>query len=94
MIDLRTEKPVSLRAFAQEMKIGYDTVRKWWKRGVLLDRADRSKGKVKLEVIRLTSGHHTSREAYCRFIEAINAAQGVEQPLSARRNGHVNGGGA
>lgn len=72
MIDLRLEKPILLRVFAKtclDESRDYDTIRKWYARGVL----NRHTGKrVKLEVVRLTNGLHTTREAYDRFLDRLN----------------------
>jgi hypothetical protein len=85
MIDLRTEKPLLFAALAKRLGVQCQTVRKWWKRGVLLDRSAPSKGKVRLEAIRLTNGFHTSEEAYQRFVDRMNEARGIQVPLSNLR---------
>lgn len=72
MIDLRVEKPILLRVFGRHLPEprDYDTVRKWWRRGLMVDRE--TKRRVKLETVRLSAGMHTSMEAYHRFIERLN----------------------
>lgn len=72
MIDLRLEKPILLRVFGKHLpeQRDYDTVRKWWRRGLV---ADRETGRrVRLETVRLTSGRATTMEAYDRFIARLS----------------------
>jgi hypothetical protein len=72
MIDLAKEQPLPLRIFARRLRdpLDYDTVHKWWRRGLL----NRDTGKrVKLETVRLSTGRCTSMEAYWRFIERLNS---------------------
>jgi len=73
-IDLRVEKPILLRVFGRHLQEprDYDTVRKWWKRGLLADRGCPGGKRVKLETVRLTGGRHTTMEAYGRFIARLN----------------------
>ncbi len=73
-IDIRVEKPILLRTFAKRLSepCDYDTVRKWWKRGLLIDRSNPRSKRIKLEVVRLSNGLATTWEAYARFIERLN----------------------
>lgn len=81
MIDLRVEKPILLRVFAKsclDEARDYDTIRKWWKRGLV---ADRLTGKrVKLETVRLTNGRATTMEAYNRFMRKLQGFDGDGAP--------------
>jgi hypothetical protein len=72
-IDLRVEKPILLRVFARTLSEprDYDTILKWWKRGLL----NRDTGKrVRLETVRLSSGRYTTQQAYDRFIGELNGS--------------------
>jgi hypothetical protein len=73
-IDLRVEKPILLRVFGKHLKEprDYDTVRKWWKHGLLADRGQPKGKRVRLETVRLTGGRHTTIQAYERFIASLN----------------------
>jgi hypothetical protein len=82
-INLRAEKPILLRVFAKSClneERDYDTIRKWWKHG-LLNRATGKK--VRLEVIRLSNGMHTSMEAYDRFLMRLNGSSRIKPGESA-----------
>jgi hypothetical protein len=72
MIDLQVEKPILLRVFGRHLseQRDYDTVRKWWRRGLVIDRLTGQR--IKLETVRLTAGRATTMEAYNRFLRRLN----------------------
>lgn len=73
-INIRVEEPILLRLFAKRLSepCDYDTVRKWSRRGLLIDRSNPKSKRVKLEVVQLPRGMATSWEAYARFLERLN----------------------
>ena len=79
-IDIRLEKPILLRVFARTLSEprDYDTIRKWWKRGLIVDRE--TGRRVCLETVRLSGGRCTTKEAYERFIARLNGFCDGEHP--------------
>jgi len=77
MIDLRVEKPILLKLFGRHLPEprDYDTIRKWWKRGLLLDRRKPRGKRVKLETCRIVGGLATTLEAYARFLDRLNEVE-------------------
>jgi hypothetical protein len=72
MIDLDKEAPILLADFGRLIKKHYNTVHRWWRRGLKVERDDGNSRVVKLETVRISNGRATSVEAYDRFLDKLN----------------------
>ena len=70
MIDLGKEEPITLTEFGRQYDKHYNTVYRWWKKGIAPDRS-KPKRRIKLETVILPHGRATTHEAYQRFVDKL-----------------------
>jgi hypothetical protein len=75
---VKDEQPILLRELARILpsRPNYDTVLKWCRRGLVYDRGEKKKRRIKMEAVRLTNGLGSSMQAYSRFINRLNGMDG------------------
>jgi hypothetical protein len=72
MIDLDKEAPILLADFGKLVKKHYNTVHRWWRRGLKVDPNDPDSPTVKIETVRISNGRATTVAAYDRFLAKLN----------------------